>query len=65
MNKGVLQEGILSPWLFNIYIDDLVCWLKDVSFEVLLMQTINAVICKNKEELNKLIDILEKWAFQN
>ena len=65
VNRGVLQGGILSPWLFNIYIDDLVRSLKDVSFEVLAYADDLAVICKNKEELDKVIDCLENWATTN
>jgi hypothetical protein len=60
-----LQGGILSPWLFNIYIDDLVRSLKDVSYEVLAYADDIAVICKNKQELDKVIDLLEKWATEN
>ena len=65
VNRGVLQGGILSPWLFNIYIDDLVTSLKTVSFEVLAYADDLAVICKNKAELNKVIDLLEGWATSN
>lgn len=65
VNRGVLQGGILSPWLFNIYIDDLVRSLKEVSFEILAYADDLAVICKNKQELDKVIDILENWATTN
>lgn len=65
VNRGVLQGGILSPWLFNIYIDDLVRSLKEVSFEVLAYADDLAVICKNKHELDGVIDLLERWATDN
>jgi len=62
INKGVLQGGILSPWLFNIYIDDLVRSLKDINFDVLAYADDIAVICRNREELDKVIDLLEEWS---
>jgi hypothetical protein len=51
MNKGVLQGGILLPWLFNIYIDVLVRWLKDISFDVLTYSDDIDVICRNRKNL--------------
>jgi len=65
IHKGVLQGGILSPWLFNIYIDNLVGSLKDISFDVLAYADDIAVICRNREELDKLIDLLEEWSNLN
>jgi hypothetical protein len=65
VNRGVLQGGILSPWLFNIYIDDLICDLKTKAFEVLAYADDIAVICRNKEELDRVIDALEKWSLEN
>ena len=65
VNRGVLQGGILSPWLFNIYIDDLVRSLKEVSFEALAYADDVAVICKNRQELDKVIDLFESWAITN
>ena len=65
VNRGVLQGSILSPWLFNIYIDHLVRSLKEVSFEVLAYADDLAVICKNRQELDKVIDLLENWATTN
>jgi hypothetical protein len=65
VNRGVLQGGILSPWLFNIYIDDLIGELKGKAFEVLAYADDLAVICANKEELDRVIDALEEWCKQN
>ena len=65
VNRVVLQGGILLPWLFNIYIDDLVRSLKEVGFEVLAYTDDEAFICKNRQELDKLIDLQENWATTN
>ncbi len=40
INRGVLQGGILSPWLFNIYIDDFVKSIKSNAFKLWHMRTI-------------------------
>ena len=65
VNKGVLQGGILSLWLFNIYIDDLVRSLKDISFDVLAYADHIDVICRNREEFDKVIVLLEEWSNVN
>jgi len=65
IKKGVLLGGILSPWLFNIFIDDLVRSLNDISFDVLAYADDMAMICRNREELDKVIDLLEEWSNLN
>jgi len=65
INKGVLQGGILLLWLFNIYIDDLIRSLKDISFDVLAYAYDIAMICRNSAELDKVIDLLEEWSNVN
>ena len=65
VNRGVLQGGILSPWLFNIYIDDLIRDLENKAFEVLGYADDLAIICKSKKELDIVIDALELWSIEN
>ena len=65
INRGVLQGGILSPFLFNCYIDDLIRELNEVCFEALAYADDIALICKNEDELLKSMDILERWSNNN
>ena len=64
VNRGVLQGSLISPLLFNIYIDDLVVELKKKSFDVLAYADDIAVIC-DKNQLDQCIDVLDKWSTVN
>ena len=57
--------GILSPSIFNNYVDDLICDLKNVAFKVLVYAEDLAVICKNKIELDLVIYRLNIWSELN
>ena len=65
MNRGVMQGSIISPILFNLYIDDLVEALGDIAFEVLAYADDLAVICRDEKELALTIRRLEEWAARN
>jgi hypothetical protein len=66
LNSGVRQGSILSPHLFNIYIDSLIEQLVGVgAFEVLAYADDIAIICRDEDELNKVIDTLDKWSSEN
>ena len=65
VNSGVLQGSVISPMLFNIYIDGLVRELGNTCFEVLAYADDLAVICSSETELEKAIDVLMKWTEEN
>jgi hypothetical protein len=62
VNRGVLQGSIISPILFNLYIDDLVESLDQEAYEVLAYADDIAVLWKDEEQLLRVMDILEKWS---
>ena len=64
VNRGVLQGSLISPLLFNMYIDDLVRNLKENAFEVLAYADDIAIIA-DRYQLDKCIDILDNWSALN
>ena len=65
VNRGVLQGSILSPFLFNLYINDLVEKIKKVAFEVLAYADDIAILCSCEKEINLVIDVVERWVEEN
>ena len=65
VNRGVLQGSILSPFLFNLYINDLIEEIKKVVFEVLAYADDIAILCSCEREINLVIDVVERWTEEN
>ena len=63
--RGVLQGSILSLFLFNLYINDLIEEIKKVAFEVLAYADDIAILCSCEREINLVIDVVERWAEEN
>jgi hypothetical protein len=65
VNKGVLQGSILSPILFNFFIDDLIRNLEENTSDTLAYADDVAIVCKNLNQVNKSIEIIEEWSEEN
>ena len=59
VNRGVLQGSILSPFLFNLYINDLIEKIKEVAYEVLAYADDIAILCSCEKEINLEIDVVD------
>lgn len=68
-NKGVAQGSIISPALFNIYIEDLSQQLRkeaDLNLEGILFYADDILLlCDSLDQLTKAIQIIESWAREN
>jgi hypothetical protein len=68
-NKGVAQGSILSPALFNIFIEDLIDELgKEVGFTVqkmLIYADDILLLCQTISQVKKSIEIIERWSEKN
>ena len=65
INNGVLQGSLLSPILFNIYINDLIKDLNDIAFEILAYADDLCVLCQDKNELIRVIKKIDLWSRDN
>ena len=66
MSIEVYYKGVYYlSMLFNIYINDLMKVIDENEFGVLAYVYDIAVISKNKDELLKIMDIIDKWAKNN
>lgn len=66
INRGVLQGGILSPGLFNIYIDDLLQGLREDRHHTICAYADDiAIICSNKHSLRRAVNRCQRWGEEN
>lgn len=65
VNVGVLQGGLNSPDLFNLYINDLLLELEGKVFEVLAYADDIVILCKSRPELEEAMRILSDWSIEN
>ena len=65
INSGVLQGSILSPLLFNAFINDLLITLEKSTYDVLAYADDIAFICSNNFQLKVSIKLLKGWCNEN
>ncbi len=65
INCGVLQGSILSPLLFNAFINDLINSLERTAYDVLAYADDVAFICANTSQLKESIKLIKEWSKEN
>ena len=65
MNNRVLQGSLISPMLFNLYINDLNKELNQNSYEILTYADDLYILCKEINQLLNILNKIEKWSILN
>ena len=65
VNNGVLQGSLISPMLFDLYINDLINELDVNAFDVLAYADDLCVLCEGRSQLMNVINIIDKWSTLN
>ena len=58
VNKGLMQGAMMSPILFNIFIDGFITLLDRGAWDVLGFADDIAIICQNQKELSLVIELM-------
>ncbi len=65
VNNGVLQGSLISPMLFNLYINDLIKELNENSYEILAYADDLCILCEGINQLLNVFKKIEKWSELN
>ena len=60
-----MKGSLLSPILFNLYLNNLIKELNNHAYEVLSYVDDLCVLCQGKSELLNIIKIIDKWTILN
>ena len=61
VNSGLLQDSMLSPLLFNCFINDLIDDLEKLTVDMLSYVDDSVFICKNTIQIDNTISCITKW----
>ena len=65
VNSGVLQGSLISPILFNLYINDLIDELSKVAYLTMGFADDILTLTASEEELDRVCSHLERWSLEN